>query len=110
MGGGRFSARLFLDRDDQVPFCQRERLLDSLGNTNPEAALFRSRFRVPRSAFLQPVDDDLDVVLDAFVELQVVGQLHDPTIDASANVPLFHHVGEEILELALLARGPQGRG
>ena len=57
---------------------------------------------------LQPVDDDLDGVLDALVELQVVGQLHELAVDAGADVAALHHVGEEVLELALLAANHRG--
>ena len=87
-----------LDRDDQVPVGERERLLDRLGQ----------RAAAPFGVGLEPVDDDLDVVLDALVELQVVGQLHDLAIDAGADVAALHHVREEVLVLALLPADDRG--
>ena len=88
---GSSSARLF-DRDDQRAFAQGQGLLDGLGQARPDLRLD-----------LQPVDDDLDVVLDAPVELQVVGQAHDLAIDAGADEAALEHVGEQVLVLALLA-------
>ena len=58
---------------------------------------------------LQPVDDDLDVVLDLPVELQVVGQAHDLAVDPGADEAALEHVGEEVLVLALLAADDRGQ-
>ena len=81
-----------------VALRQRQRLLDRFGQ--PRAARF--------GIVLQAIDDDLDVVLDAAVELQVVGQPHDLAIDAGADEAALEHVREEVLVLALLAADDRG--
>src|SRR5262249_7838848 len=52
---------------------------------------------------LEPVDNNFDVVLDATVELEVVGQADDLAIDASADEAALEHVLEEVLVFAFLA-------
>ena len=42
-------------------------------------------------------------MLDALVELEVVGQFHELAIDAGADVAALNHVGEEVFELPLLS-------
>ena len=86
-----------LDRDDEVPLGERERLLHGLRDAR---AALGVRF--------QPVHDDFDGVLDALIKLQVVGQLHYLPIDAGADVAALHHVREEVLELALLPANDRG--
>ncbi len=83
---------LRFDGDDERAFAEGQGLLDGLRQARPH-------FRLE----LQPVDDDLDVVLDAAVELEVVGQPHDLAIDAGADEAALEHVLEEVLVLALLA-------
>ena len=80
------------------PFAQGQRLLDRLGQPRPHLRLV-----------LQPVDDDLDVVLDPAVELQVVGQADDLAIDAGADEAALEHVLEQVLVLALLAADDRGQ-
>ena len=52
---------------------------------------------------LEPVDDDLDVVLDLAVERQVVGQVDDLAVDPRPHVARAGQVGEEVLVFPLLA-------
>ncbi len=92
-----FTLRGF-DGNDQVPFGERQRLFDRLRQPRPLLGVG-----------LQPVDDDLDVVLDAPVELQVVGQPHDLAVDAGADEAALEHVGEEVLVLALLSADDRGQ-
>jgi hypothetical protein len=47
-------------------------------------------------------------VLDPLVEPQVVGQLHDLAVHPGADEAALRHVGEEVLELALLAADDRG--
>ena len=89
-------ARL-LHGDDQRAFAEGQRLFDGLRQARPH-------FRLQ----LQPVDDHLDVVLDAAVELEVVGQAHDLAVHAGAEEAALEHVLEQVLVLALLAAHHRG--
>ena len=68
---------------------------------------------------LQAVDDDLDIVLDAAVELEVVGQAHNLPVHARPDEAALEHVFEKILVLTFLSTnhrrehqkpGPLGQG
>ena len=48
-------------------------------------------------------------MLDAAVELQVVGQAHDLAIDPGADETALEHVREQVLVLALLAANDRGQ-
>ena len=85
-------ARIRFHRDNQVAVAECQGLVHGLGQARTHLRLV-----------FQTVDDDLDVMLDALVELQVVGEFDDLTVHAGADVTALPHVGEEILELALLA-------
>ncbi len=74
-GAGLFNS------DDDVAFRQVHRLLDGFRQTRPHLAVD-----------LQAIDDDCDIVLDAAIEVQVVGQAHDLAIDASAQIAALQHV------------------
>jgi len=98
--GFRFFGRCFgrsLDGNNQRPVRERECLLDGLGESRADAGLV-----------LQSVDDNRDVVLDPLVESEVVGEAHDPAIDAGADVAALEHVREEVLEFALLPANDRG--
>ena len=89
-------ARL-LHCNDQRPFAEGQRLFDGLREARPH-------FRLQ----LQPIDHHLDIVLDAAVELEVVGHPHDLAVHAGAEVAALEHLLEEILVLALLAAHHRG--
>ena len=92
------AASSFSTRDDERAFAQRQRLLDGLRQARANVRLV-----------LEAVDDDLDVVLDAAVELQVVGEPDDLAIDAGADEAALEHVGEQVLVFALLAADDRGQ-
>ena len=91
-----------LGRDDDRPLAELQRLLDRLGQ--PPA------LRGPqRRHRLEPVDDDLDVVLDLPVERQVVGQVDDLAVDPRPHVAGPGQLGEEVLVFPLLAADHRGQ-
>src|SRR5262249_55369268 len=82
---------LALKRNDEVSVSQRQRLFYRLGQPWTD---FRFVF--------EPVDNHLDVVLDAAIEFHIVGQADDATIDASAHEAALEHVFEEVLVFPFL--------
>ena len=85
-----------LGRDDHRPLAELQRLLDGLGQPPAQGgAAIRSH--------LQPVDHDLDVVLDLPVERQVVGQVDDLSVDPGPQISGAGELGEEVLVFPLLA-------
>src|SRR5262249_28668427 len=79
-------------RDDHRPFAERQRLLHGFGEA-------WSDLRV----IFEAVDYDLDVMLDAPVEPEVVGQPDHLPVNAGTNESAAQHVLEQVLVLALLA-------
>ena len=64
------------------------------------------RFRQPAADAwrrLQPIDDDFDVVPHLAIEREIVGERHDPAIDAGPHEALLAQVLEQVFVFALLA-------
>ena len=88
-------ARLAVDElDDEQPPGQAERGLDGVG----EPALCRG---VVRTLGHEPVDDDVDGVLDLLLELRGVGEGHDLAVDPGPCETLALQLGEQVDVLAL---------
>src|SRR5262245_22468454 len=81
----------FLRRDNDASFAQKKRLIDRLRQPRPDLGVDA-----------QPIDNNLDVVLDLAVELEVVAQADNLAVHAGAEKAAFEHVLEKVLVLALL--------
>src|SRR6266498_1959202 len=85
LGGLTPPEDLFLDGDDERALGQSQRLLDGFRKARPHLRIV-----------LEPVDDNFNVVLDATIELEVIGQADDLAIDASADEAALEHVLEKV--------------
>src|SRR5262245_38929198 len=81
---GMLPRKVLFHGNDERSFSERQRLFDGFGQPSAKRTfLSRSLVPGPRSVFLQAVDDDGDVVLDAAVQFEVVGESDQGAVDAS---------------------------
>ncbi len=82
----------FFHRDNKSALAQRQRLLHSFRQAGPD-------FRID----LEPIDDNLDMVLDLPLKFEVVGQADHLAVHAGADEATLQHVLKEVLVLPLLS-------
>ena len=83
--------------DDDAAFADGKGRIDRFGQSAAN-----------RWAGLEPIDHDFDVVPHLAVERQIVGQRHDPAVDASPHEALLAQVFEQVFVFALLAANDRG--
>jgi hypothetical protein len=98
LGRGPLSSGFRLDRDNQAALAECQGLVHSFRQARPDLGLA-----------LEPVDHDLDEMLDALVQLEVVGQAHEPAIHAGADETPPEHVLKKVFILTLLPAHHRGK-
>ena len=62
-----------------------------------------------RRGRLEPVDHDLDLMLDLAVECEVVGQVDDLAVDPGSHIACAGQLGEQVFVFALLPAHDRGQ-
>ncbi len=83
--------RLGFNADNDRSFRRRQRLLDRFSKSGADFG-----------CYLEPIDDNGDIVLDAPIELEIVGEPNDLPVDAGTDEAPFQHFCEKILEFPFL--------